>query len=179
MISHAEHLIRPQPPSDTKHSRHISTYKLIKIEREILRSFVLVCYHLLLGRYSPDGQNPKCTHCPRGFTTAGTGAKSVDECTGKKICISSVIIYILKYQKMFVSTIIIYILKYQKMFISTISIYILKYQKMSGECVPCPKGTYNTKPYSTSCIPCPEGTTTFLEGANAAYICQGRKTTVL
>ena len=49
----------------------------------------------------------------------------------------------------------------------------------SGECVPCPKGTYNTKPYSTSCIPCPEGTTTFLEGANAAYICQGRKTTVL
>ena len=107
-----------------------SKYKLIKIEREILRSFVLVCYHLLLGRYSPDGQNPKCTHCPRGFTTAGTGAKSVDECTGKKICISSVIIYILKYQKMFVSTIIIYILKYQKMFISTISIYILKYQKM-------------------------------------------------
>ena len=45
-------------------------------------------YHLLLGRYSPDGQTIGCLQCPEGYTTEGTGAESLDDCLGIVLHIS-------------------------------------------------------------------------------------------
>ncbi|XP_035660139.1 sushi, von Willebrand factor type A, EGF and pentraxin domain-containing protein 1-like [Branchiostoma floridae] len=43
---------------------------------------------------------------------------------------------------------------------------------MSGECAPCPIGTYHNTSAQTDCLPCPGGTTTLKEGSSDVSACK-------
>ena len=45
----------------------------------------------------------------------------------------------------------------------------------SGDCIPCPKGTYSDTAEGSSCTSCAEGETTLNEAVNNASLCFGKK----
>ena len=45
----------------------------------------------------------------------------------------------------------------------------------SGDCIPCPKGTYSDTAEATSCTSCAEGERTPSEATNNASLCFGKK----
>ena len=57
----------------------VNFVKSIKVTSSYLVNHLLF---FLLGYYSPDGKTEGCVWCPDGTSTKGTGATSLDQCSG-------------------------------------------------------------------------------------------------
>ena len=114
--------------------------------------------------------------CPEGSTTTIHGATDVSDCSGRKLSISSDLIY--EHCKLASKATCILL------WFSNKNILLLCFlectegyfkDSTTNECKKCPKGTFRNEVGATSCTSCPEGQTTSGEGKTAQSQCRNGK----